>query len=86
MALAEKPAKITVDLGSRELYRRLRVAAIEEDRTVRDVVIEAVSYWLDHREEVEDELAAGLLEHRLENPSGPRRTLDEVRSDLALHD
>jgi hypothetical protein len=58
MTVAEKPSKITVDLGDRASYRALKLAAVEEDMTVREVVIEAVRYWLDHREEIEDQLAA----------------------------
>jgi hypothetical protein len=58
MAVAEKASKITVDLGDRALYRALKLAAVQEDMTVREVVIEAVSYWLEHREKIEDQLAA----------------------------
>jgi hypothetical protein len=54
MANADKGTKITVDLGSRELYRALRFAAVEEDRSVREIVIEALEYWLVHRENLED--------------------------------
>jgi hypothetical protein len=58
MPVTEKASKITVDLGDRALYRALKLAAVEEDMTVREVVIEAVQYWLDHREEIEDQLAS----------------------------
>jgi hypothetical protein len=34
MAVVERGSRITVDLGDRELYCALRVAAIEEDMTV----------------------------------------------------
>ncbi|MDQ2743987.1 MAG: hypothetical protein M3Z66_17055 [Chloroflexota bacterium] len=48
MTVAEKSAKITVDLGDRQLYRRLHMAAVKQDLTTREIVIEAVSFWLDH--------------------------------------
>lgn len=44
--MPEKPVKITVDLGDRELYKELRLAAVQQDRTVRDIVIEALRAWL----------------------------------------
>jgi hypothetical protein len=70
MSVTEKAARITVDLGDRALYRRLRVAAAEQDMTVREIVVEAITYWLDHREEIEDELASQLIERRrTESPS-----------------
>lgn len=50
MSVSEKAARITVDLGDRALYRRLR--------------IEAVTYWLDQQKAVEDELASRLIERR----------------------
>jgi hypothetical protein len=58
MTTAEKVSKITIDLDDRALYRALKFAAVEEDMTVREVVIEAVRCWLDHREEIEDQLAS----------------------------
>jgi hypothetical protein len=38
--------------------------------TIREIVVEAVTYWLDHQEEIEDELASQLIERRrAESPS-----------------
>lgn len=57
MTTAERAARLTIDLGSRELLRRLKVAAAENDMTVRNIVIEAVNFWLDHQDDVENVLA-----------------------------
>lgn len=35
-----------MDLGSAELYRALRIAAIERDCTMREVIVEAIEQWL----------------------------------------
>ena len=44
--MAGKSARITVDLGSVELVKSLKIAAIEHRRTVRDIVVEALEAWL----------------------------------------
>ncbi len=41
-----KSTRITVDLGSDELVKSLKIAAIEHHRTVRDIVVEALAVWL----------------------------------------
>jgi hypothetical protein len=41
-----KSTRITVDLGSDELVKSLKIAAIEHRRTVRDIVVEALAMWL----------------------------------------
>jgi len=70
MSVPEKAPRIAVDLGDRALYRRLQAAAAELDMTIRDIVVEAITYWLDHQEEIEDELASQLIERRrTESPS-----------------
>ena len=74
----ERGTKITVDLGDRNLFRRLRVAAAENDTSVRQIVIEAVRYWLGHQEEIEDDLAAALIERRDAGPGGEELSHDEV--------
>ncbi|MEX2430553.1 MAG: hypothetical protein WD645_01380 [Dehalococcoidia bacterium] len=38
--------RITVDLGSVELYRALRMAAVQRDLPMREVIIEAIEEWL----------------------------------------
>jgi hypothetical protein len=82
MTVAGTSARVTFDLGDRELYRRLRIAADEEDLTVREIVIEAVQYWLDHREEIENELAARAMDRIAAESSGEYLTHDEVKGRL----
>jgi predicted transcriptional regulator len=41
-----KSTRITVDLGSDELVKALKIAAVEHRRTVRDIVVEALAMWL----------------------------------------
>jgi hypothetical protein len=49
--------KVTFDLDP-DLYRSLKVEAARADRSVRDVVAEAVDLWLVRREEDEDRTSA----------------------------
>jgi len=44
--VAGKSTRITVDLGSEELVKSLKIRAIEQRRTVRDIVVEALAMWL----------------------------------------
>jgi hypothetical protein len=44
--VAGKSTRITVDLGSEELVKSLKISAIEQRRTVRDIVVEALAMWL----------------------------------------
>jgi hypothetical protein len=62
VAPTDKSARLTVDLGDRELYRALRFASVDLDRPIRDIVISALREWL---ERYEDEKAAkGIDEAR----------------------
>jgi len=36
-----------VDLGSEELAKALKIAAVQQGRTVRDIVVEALNQWLE---------------------------------------
>ena len=49
--------KVTIDLDP-ELYRALKVEAARADRSVREVVDEALAAWLERLEEDEDAAAA----------------------------
>ena len=62
MATTEKPMKITVSLKDKELYRAIRHAAIERDKTLREIVIEALQEWLERQEEQEDLAAIAQAE------------------------
>ena len=52
-----QPVKVTFDLDP-DLYRNLKVEAARTDRSVRDVVAEAIAGWLDREEEAEDRASA----------------------------
>lgn len=45
--------KVTLDLDS-DLYRAVKVEAARSDRSVREVVAEAIETWLERREADED--------------------------------
>jgi len=57
--------KATFDLDA-DLYRAIRVEAARTDRSVRDVVEEALEAWLAGAEEAEDRASAAdaLVEYR----------------------
>lgn len=57
--------KVTFDIDA-DLYRSLKVEAARTDRTVRDIVADAISDWLERREEAEDRASAAeaLEEYR----------------------
>jgi plasmid stability protein len=50
--------KVTVSFRDDALYRRIRVYAAEDGRQVRDIVEEALTAWLEAREDVEDASAS----------------------------
>jgi hypothetical protein len=57
--------KVTIDLAG-ELYRAVKVEAVRTDRSVREIVDEALAAWLDAAEQAEDRASAeaALLEYR----------------------
>jgi plasmid stability protein len=57
--------KVTIDLTA-ELYRAVKVEAARTDRSVRDIVDEALEAWLDAAETREDRASAeaALAEYR----------------------
>jgi len=57
--------KVTIDLPT-ELYRAIKVEAARSDRSVRDIVDEALEAWLDAAETREDLASAesALAEYR----------------------
>jgi hypothetical protein len=42
-----KGTRITVDLGSEELLKSVKIAAVEQGKSVRGIVIEALKQWLE---------------------------------------
>ena len=44
-----KGTRITIDLGSEELLKAVKFAAVEQSRPIREIVIEALEQWLEGR-------------------------------------
>ena len=57
--------KVTIDLDA-DLYRAVKVEAARTDRSVREIVDEALGAWLDSAEASEDRASAeaALVEYR----------------------
>jgi hypothetical protein len=79
-----KGTRITIDLGSEDLVKAIKIAAIEQGKSIRDVAIEALQEWLEKREALEDKED---LEAMMQAESEYRRTggrlLEDVVKDLA---
>ncbi len=57
-SLQQGRRRITVDLGSAELYRALRLAAVERDSSMREVIVQALEQWFE-REQSRAALTSG---------------------------
>ncbi len=57
--------KVTIDLDS-ELYRAVKVESARTDRSVREIVDEALTRWLESVEDAEDRASAdaALIEYQ----------------------
>jgi hypothetical protein len=49
-----KGTRITVDLGDEELLKAIKIAAIEQGKSIRKITTEAFQEWLQRREALED--------------------------------
>jgi len=49
-----KGTRITVDLGNEELLKAVKIAAIEQGKSIREITAEAFQEWLERREALED--------------------------------
>ncbi len=82
-----KDTRVTVDLKSEELYRAVRVAAIERSASVSDIVCQAIKDWLVQEEEKED---LGAYREVRDEPSVSLdeflAEIGEVRSELSVGD
>ncbi len=45
-----KETRITVDLGSKELLKAVKFASVEEGKSIREVVIQALEHWLEGKQ------------------------------------
>lgn len=50
--------KVTIDLADGDVYRAIKVEAARSDRSVREIVEEALTAWLERREDAEDAASA----------------------------
>jgi len=41
-----KGTRITVDLGSQELLKAIKLASVEQNKPIREIIIEALEQWL----------------------------------------
>jgi hypothetical protein len=78
----ERTARLTVDPGDREIVRRLKIAAGENDLSAKDIVREAILFWLEHQDLVEDILAPEKAQKVSDESSGERTVHDTVRAVL----
>ena len=71
-----KGTRMTVDLGSEELLKAIKIAAVEQGEPVRGIVIEALKEWLDRRETLrKKEPGVKDLHSMMEAVSEYRRTV-----------
>ena len=73
--------KITLDLDDAELYRAIKVEAARRDRSVREIVEEALEQWLQRVEDEEDAAAAAAAMEDYRRYGG--HDAAEVFSELA---
>jgi predicted transcriptional regulator len=74
--------KATFDIDS-DLYRSLKVEAARADRSVRDVVAEAIAAWLERREDQEDRAsaAAAFEEYRRDGGAAAADFLEHLAAE-----
>ncbi len=78
--MAQKTAKLTVDVGDPRLYKAIKILAIERGSTLREVVVEALRDWIGKQEDLED--LAAIEEVRGE----PTRPIEELIRELGDSD
>ena len=74
--------KVTFDLDP-DLYRSLKVESARADRSVRDVVADAITAWLDRQEEQEDRASAAeaLEEDRRDGGTAAAAFFDHLAAE-----
>lgn len=84
--------KVTVAFRDDELYRAIRVRAAQEGRQIRDIIEEALTAWLEAREDAEDVAATDAALEEYEREGGAdadaffRRMVAEGRVVYEGHD
>ena len=76
--------KVTIDL-SESLYRAIKVEAARSDRSVRQIVDEAIGAWLEAAEEREDRASAeaALEEYRRDGGEAAESFLGTLAAETA---
>ena len=78
-----KGTRITVDLGSEELLKAIKIAAIERGKSIREITTEAFQEWLERREALEDkEDLKAMMEAESEYRKTGGRLFEEVVKEL----
>jgi plasmid stability protein len=74
--------KVTIDLDA-DLYRAVKVEAARSDRSVRDIVDEALEAWLDAAETREDResAAVALSEYRRDGGESAESVFGSLASE-----
>ncbi len=78
-----KGTRITVDLGSEELLKAIKIAAIDRGKSIREITTEAFQEWLERREALEDkEDLRAMMEAESEYRKTGGRLFEEVIKEL----
>ena len=74
--------KVTIDLDA-DLYRSIKVEAARTDRSVRDVLTEALTSWLERAEEDEDRASAAdaLAEYERDGGSAAAEFFEHLAAE-----
>ena len=74
--------KVTIDLDA-DLYRSLKVEAARADRSVRDVMADALSQWLERREDEEDRASAAeaLAEYQRDGGTAAAEFFEQLAAE-----
>ena len=74
--------KVTIDLDA-DLYRSLRVEAARADRSVREVMAEALGQWLARREDDEDRASAAeaLAEYQRDGGTAATESFEKLAAE-----
>ena len=73
-----KGARMTIDLGSEELLKAIKIAAVERGEPVRVIVIEALKQWLERRQ------ASGNRESKVKDFHSMMQAVSEYRRTAGL--
>ena len=75
--------RITIDLGNEDLVKAIKIAAVEQGKSIREVTIEAFQEWLERRmtEEDKEDLQA-MIEAENEYCRTGGRSFEDVVKDL----